>query len=172
MTQRLRHALFPGTFDPFTLGHLDLVRRSLHVFGKVTIGVAHNAEKRSVFDAQERAELVREATRGLPAETEGEIDVVLIEGLVVEAAKRLGANVLIRGVRSGTDFDFETQMALTNRQMLPSLDTVFFVPDEHFAHVSSTLVRQIAQLGGDVRPFVPPNVAEALARRARAERGR
>jgi pantetheine-phosphate adenylyltransferase len=163
MTQRLRHALFPGTFDPFTLGHLDLVRRALHVFGKLTIGVAHNAEKRSMFEAEERAELVREATRSL----DGAVEVVLIEGLVVEAAKRLGANVLVRGVRSGTDFDFETQMALTNRQMLPLLDTVFFVPDEHFAHVSSTLVRQIAQLGGDVRPFVPPNVAEALAKRAR-----
>ncbi len=158
-----RHALFPGTFDPFTLGHLDLVRRAHALFGRVTIGIAHNSDKRSLFDAHERAELAREATGGL-----GAIEVTVVEGLVVHAAARIGADVIVRGVRSGTDFDFETQMALTNRQMLPDVDTVFFVPAAEFAHVSSTLVRQIASLGGDVSPFVPSNVALALSRRARA----
>lgn len=157
-----RHALFPGTFDPITLGHLDVVRRAHAMFGRVTIGVAHNAEKRTLFPAEERVRLAREATR----ELEG-VDVALIEGLVVHAAEKLGATVLVRGVRSGTDFDFETQMAHTNRQMLPTVDTVFFVPAPAYAHVSSTLVRQIAELGGDPTPFVPPSVAKALAERAK-----
>lgn len=157
-----RHALFPGTFDPFTLGHLDLVRRAGAVFGRVTVGVAHNAEKRTLFTAEERVRLAREATRDLP-----DVGVALVEGLVVHAAAKLGATVLVRGVRSGTDFDFETQMAHTNRSMLPEVDTVFFVPAPAFAHVSSTLVRQIAELGGDPAPFVPECVARALAERSK-----
>lgn len=158
-----RHALFPGSFDPFTLGHLDLVRRAHALFGRVTVGVAHNSQKQGLFDARERVELVREAARGVAG-----LDVVLIEGLVVDAAEKLGAEVLVRGVRSGTDFDFETQMAQTNRALLARIETVFFVPAPELSHISSTLVRQIATLGGDVRAFVPPNVARALAERARS----
>lgn len=158
-----RHALFPGSFDPFTLGHLDLVRRARALFGRVTVGVAHNSEKRGLFTAEERVALAREALQDLD-----HVDVTLIEGLSVHAAERLGAGVIVRGVRSGTDFDFEVQMALTNRAMLPRVDTVFFVPAPEFAHVSSTLVRDIARLGGDPAPFVPVNVARALA----AKRGR
>lgn len=157
-----RHALFPGSFDPFTLGHQDLVRRAQALFGRVTVGVAHNSQKQGLFDARERIELVREAMRGVSA-----VEVVLIEGLVVDAAEKLGADVLVRGVRSGTDFDFETQMAQTNRTLLARIETVFFVPAPELSHISSTLVRQIATLGGDVRAFVPPNVARALVERAR-----
>jgi pantetheine-phosphate adenylyltransferase len=157
-----RHALFPGSFDPFTLGHLDLVRRVRALFGRVTVGIAHHAEKRTLFDAKERVELAREATRDLP-----NVEVILIEGLVVHAAESIGADALVRGLRTGTDFDFETQMAQTNRAMLPRIDTVFFVPAPELAHVSSTLVRQIATLGGDPAPFVPACVAAALARKAK-----
>lgn len=155
-----RHALFPGTFDPLTLGHVDLVRRARQLFGRVTVGIAHNAAKKTLFTAEERVRLAREALAEF-----GGVEVELIEGLSVDAAEKLGADVLVRGVRSGTDFDFEVQMALTNRAMLPRIDTVFFVPAPEFAHVSSTLVRQIAELGGDAAPFVPTNVARALAKK-------
>src|SRR5262245_9634114 len=101
-----RHALFPGSFDPFTLGHLDLVRRASRLFSRVTIGVARNPDKRSLFDPEERAEMAREATRGIAG-----VDVALIAGLVVHACRDLRADVVVRGVRSGTDFDYEVQMA-------------------------------------------------------------
>jgi len=157
------HALFPGSFDPFTLGHLDLVRRAAALFGRVSVGVAHNPSKRTLFDLGERVALIREAVGGIAG-----VEVVPIEGLVVQAAGALGATVLVRGVRSGTDFDFETQMALTNRTLAPRIDTVFFVPGAQYAHVSSTLVRQIAELGGDVTPFVPEPVARALLKKRRS----
>jgi pantetheine-phosphate adenylyltransferase len=162
---RARHALFPGTFDPFTRGHLDLVARASALFGKVTVGVARNPEKQSMFTAEERAEFVRASVRGL----EG-VGVVLVPGLVVAACEELGADVLVRGVRGGTDFEFEVQMARTNRVLKPRIDTVLLAPAPEFAHVSSTLVRQIASLGGDASPFVPEVVAQAL--RARFPRTR
>jgi pantetheine-phosphate adenylyltransferase len=165
----LRHALFPGTFDPVTLGHLDIVRRAQALFGRVTVAVATNPEKHSLFDVEERLELLRLATAGLPG-----VAVVGFAGLVVDACRELGAEVVVRGVRSGTDCDYELQMARTNRAMAPSVETVLLVPAPEHAHISSTLVRQIASLGGDASAFVPPPVAERLARRypraaARAE---
>jgi len=163
--RRRQHALFPGTFDPFTLGHLDLVGRAAAMFGRATVGVARNAEKRSLFGAEERAELAREAVRGLDG-----VDVVLVPGLVVRACEEIGADVIVRGVRGGSDLDLELQMARTNRTLLPSIDTVLLVPAPELAHVSSTLVREIAALGGDVSRFVPKNVADAL--RARFAGGR
>jgi len=162
---RRGHALFPGTFDPFTLGHLDLVGRAAAMFGRATVGVARNAEKRSLFGAEERAELAREAVRGLDGG-----DVVLGPGPVVRACEEIGADVIVRGVRGGSDLDLELQMARTNRALLPSIDTVLLVPAPELAHVSSTLVREIAALGGDVSRFVPKNVADAL--RARFAGGR
>jgi pantetheine-phosphate adenylyltransferase len=156
----IRHALFPGTFDPFTLGHKDLVERAARLFGRVTVGVAKNAEKRSLFDPEERAELARVALRGIAG-----VDVALIPGLVVRACEELGAEVIVRGVRGGSDLELEIQMARTNRTLAPRIDTVLLVPAPALAHVSSTLVREIAALGGDVSSFVPPNVAEALRTR-------
>lgn len=157
---RARRALFPGTFDPFTLGHLDLVERALGLFGEVTVAVAAHPDKRHLFDAGERVELASEATAGL----EG-VDVRAIDGLVVDAATRLGCDAIVRGVRSGTDFDYEVQMARTNRAMAPALDTVLLAPSPATGHISSTLVRQIASLRGDVSAFVPACVARALERR-------
>ena len=155
-----RQALFPGTFDPFTLGHLDLVARARALFGRVTVGVAQNPEKQALFVAEERAELVR----GAVAQIEG-VEVVLVAGLIVQACQDLSADVIVRGARSGTDFDYEAQMARTNRGLLPRIDTVLLVPAPEHAHVSSTLVRQIAGLGGDASSLVPANVARALRRR-------
>jgi pantetheine-phosphate adenylyltransferase len=156
----VRHAFFPGTFDPVTLGHLDLVQRSLALFGRLTIAVAHNPGKSTLFGPEQRVELLREATQGLPG-----VEVVLIDGLVVQACEKLAADVIVRGVRSGTDFDYEVQMARTNRAMLPRIDTVLLAPSPAHAHISSTLVREIATLGGDASAFVPANVARALRER-------
>jgi pantetheine-phosphate adenylyltransferase len=162
----VRRALFPGTFDPVTLGHLDVARRAVALFGQLAIAVAHNAGKSTLFGPEERVELLREATQDLTG-----VEVVLIDGLVVQACEKLGASVIVRGVRSGTDFDYEVQMARTNRSMLPRIDTVLLAPSPEHAHISSTLVREIATLGGDASAFVPPNVARALRdRRTGAKR--
>lgn len=163
MTSRAHHALFPGSFDPATLGHVDLVDRALALFGRVTVAVAHNAEKRGLFTPEERAELLRRSLSGRAGVT-----VVLAPGLVVDAARAHGCDVIVRGVRSGTDFDFEVAMARTNRALAPAFDTVLLAPAPAFAHVSSTFVRQIATMGGDPTPFVPAPVAEALRARAGA----
>ena len=162
---RPRHALFPGTFDPFTLGHLEILERAIALFGRVTVGVARNSGKRGIFEPDERAELVRGAVGRLAG-----VEVVLIPGLVVDACEELGADAIVRGVRGSADLDLEIRMARTNRTLLPRIDTVLLAPSPALAHVSSSLVREIAALGGDVSAFVPPNVAEAL--RARFGKGR
>jgi pantetheine-phosphate adenylyltransferase len=160
-----KHALFPGTFDPVTRGHLDLVRRARQLFGRVTIAVAHNPEKKTLFGPEERVELLRGATREL-----ADVEVTLIDGLVVDACAKLGADVIVRGVRSGTDYDVEVDMARTNREMLPRIETVLLAPSPEHAHVSSTLVRQILALGGDASAFVPAGVARALKERRSGRR--
>lgn len=155
------HVLFPGTFDPPTLGHLDLVQRAARLFGRVTVGLAEHPTKAALFSAEERLALLREcigSARG--------VAVVRLEGLVVQACEALGCDAILRGLRSGSDYDYEAQMARTNRAMLPRIDTVFLASAPELAHISSTLVRQIAQLGGDASLFVPENVAKALRKRA------
>jgi len=163
MPPRGHHALFPGSFDPPTLGHLDLVRRALGLFGRVSVAVAAHPGKQCLFTPEERAELLRAAlgrVRGL--------EVCLVSGLTVEAARELECDVLVRGVRSGTDFDYELPMAHTNAVLLPGIETVLLAPRSEFVHISSTLVRQIAQLGGDVRPFVHSSTARAIARKLKS----
>ena len=157
---RAEHALFPGSFDPATLGHLDLVVRALALFGRVTIGVARHAEKRGLFMAEERVAMLSESLGG-----RREVEVRLIEGLVVEAARKFRCDVLVRGVRGGSDFDYEVAMARTNRELDGSIETVLLAPAPQFVHISSTLVRQIAELGGDVSSFVPAPVARELRAR-------
>jgi pantetheine-phosphate adenylyltransferase len=154
------HALFPGTFDPPTLGHVDLVRRSLALFGRVTVALAHNPGKSALLALDERLELWRQVAAELPG-----TQVVPLRGLVVAGCRELGCNVIVRGVRSGTDFDYEVQMAAMNRSMHAGIETVLLTPDPAYAHISSTLVRQIALLGGDFAPFVPPAVHAHLAAR-------
>lgn len=155
-----RHALFPGTFDPPTLGHLDLVGRAARLFGRVTVGLAEHHSKEAFFGADERLALWRACLSGL----EG-ADVVLLRGLVVDACRELGCQVIVRGVRSGSDFDYEAQMAGTNRALAPAIETALLVTRPELAHISSTLVRQIASMGGDTSPLVPPPVAAALRAR-------
>ncbi len=158
--ERCDHAFFPGTFDPFTRGHLELVERAAALFGRVTVAVAENPEKQHLFSAAERVELARGACADLAG-----VEVVSVDGLVALAAAERGCGVIVRGVRGAVDFDYEVPMVRTNRELAPAVDTVLLVPAPATAHVSSTLVRQIAALGGDVDSFVPPNVSAALAAR-------
>lgn len=154
------HVLFPGSFDPPTLGHLDLVRRAARLFARVTVGVADHSQKQALFPVEERLALLRALVTELD-----NVAVVRIEGLTVSAARQLGCDTLLRGLRHGGDFEYEGQMARTNQALAPALETVFLASASELVHVSSTFVRQIAQLGGDVSSFVPPPVVEALRRR-------
>lgn len=157
-----RHALFPGTFDPFTLGHLDLVRRALRLFDRVTVAVAEHHAKNAIFDVTERLELARASLRDVDGRPLAGAEVTALSGLLVDGCRRLGAGAVVRGVRSAADLEYERAMALTNRALAPEVETVLLLPDPAFGHVSSTLVRQIARMGGDVAPFVPAPVADAL----------
>ncbi len=152
--------LFPGSFDPITLGHLDLIQRSLDLFESVTVGVGANVSKNSVFTPEERVALIREV---LPDSSR--VDVRLIAGLVVDAAREWGMGAIVRGLRSPQDFAAENQLAQMNRQLAPTLDTVFLVTAPEFAFVSSSLIKDIARHRGDVAKFVSPSIALALAQR-------
>jgi len=151
------HVLFPGTFDPPTLGHLDLVTRAAQHFARVTVGLAGNPSKQALFTAEERLTLLRDCTASL-----ANVSVALVPGLAVEACATLGCQAILRGLRSATDYDYEVQMAHTNRVLAPDVDTLFLPASAGVAHLSSTLVRQIASLGGDCSKLVPPNVNAAL----------
>jgi len=158
---RPSHALFPGTFDPITIGHLDLLRRALGLFDRVTVAVAEHPTKRSLLPADERLALVRRSIAHLER-----ADALALQGLVVEGCRRIGARAIVRGVRTAADLEDERALALTNRVLLPEVETVLLLPAPEVAHVSSTLVRQIACMGGEVGAFVPPPVAEALRGRS------
>ncbi|MEM1453267.1 MAG: pantetheine-phosphate adenylyltransferase [Planctomycetota bacterium] len=155
-----QRAIFPGTFDPVTLGHLDLIQRAAELFDALTVAVAGHHDKRHLLPVDERVALLREATSDL-----AHVEIEVLDGLLVEGARRLGATAIVRGIRSAADLEYERQLALTNRAMAPDVDTVLLLSSPAHAHVSSTLVRQIARLGGDLTPFVPPAVARALAGR-------
>lgn len=155
-----RRAIFPGTFDPVTFGHIDLIQRAARLFDHLTIVVAAHHDKRHVFSVEERVALLESATEALD-----HVDIVAFEGLLVDGAKSLGATAVVRGIRSAADLDYERQLALSNRAMSPDLDTVLLLSSSEHSHVSSTLVRQIARLGGDLTSFVPPAVVAALAGR-------
>lgn len=150
-------AVFPGTFDPITLGHQDLIRRSASLFGTVIVAVAVAHHKKTMFTLDERLAMVREVFRTLP-----NVQVESFTGLVRDFAVNHGAQVMVRGVRSVTDFDYEAQLAGMNRALAPDVDTVFLTPDARYQYISSTLVREIATLKGDVEQFVAPGVHAQL----------
>lgn len=154
------HALFPGTFDPVTHGHLDVVRRAAAIFERVTVAVARHPTKSELLPVAERLALLREVTADIPG-----VDVVQIDGLLVRGLERLGATVIVRGVRSSGDLEYELQMARTNRALAAQIDTVLLASSPEHAHISSTLVRQVAELGGDLTAFVPPAIARSLRAR-------
>lgn len=165
------HVLIPGTFDPPTLGHLDLVWRAASLFERVSIGVAEHPTKDALFSAAERVALLEECVAELTGPNSGvQIAVVELPGLVVDGCRTLECDAIVRGVRSGTDYDYEAQMAATNRSLLPTIDTLLLSTSPELAHITSTLVRQVARMGGDASLFVPDPVARALKSRFGKER--
>ncbi|MEO0055711.1 MAG: hypothetical protein RLZZ50_1658 [Verrucomicrobiota bacterium] len=160
----MRHCIYPGTFDPITFGHLDVLERAARLFDKVTIGVAANPGKGPLFNQEQRLELVRQVTRHLP-----NVTATAFDGLLVEFARAQKAIAVIRGIRALSDFEFEFNMALMNRHLEPDIETIFVMPRETYSYTSSNLVKQVAKLGGDISNFVPPEVVLAL-REAYAKR--
>jgi pantetheine-phosphate adenylyltransferase len=151
-------AMYPGTFDPVTNGHLDLVDRACHIFDKLYVAVAISPKKSSLFDLDERVQLIQQTIGSNP-----KIEVVGFNSLLIDFAAELEAKVLVRGLRAVSDFEFEFQLASANRRLAPELETVFLTPSEANYFVSSSLVKEIASFGGDVSSFVPVEVQSALA---------
>jgi pantetheine-phosphate adenylyltransferase len=158
-------ALFPGTFDPFTNGHLDLTRRAARLFDRVVVAVAHNPGKGTMFSPEERVTMIENATRSLRG-----VEVADFSGLVVDCAREVGAHVMIRGLRAVSDFEFEFQMALMNRRLSRGLEVAYLMPSQQYTYLNSTLVKEVARLGGSVRGLVPRFVEEALHRKLGVKR--
>ena len=157
-----RIALYPGSFDPLTVGHVDVVRRSLRLADRVVVAVSYapTHSKQELFAVGERVEMIRQTFAGEPR-----VETVEFQGLLVELARRVGARMVVRGVRTVADFEYEVQMASMNRRLAPEVETVLLPPDPEHGFVSATLVRQVAALGGDASPFVPVPVLRALRAR-------
>ena len=156
-----RVALYPGSFDPITMGHLDILERATAIFDRVVVSVLRNPAKQPLFTVEERLELLRQATRPLG----DQVQIDTFEGLTVEHAKRVGAIAIVRGLRALSDFETEFQMALMNRRLDPEVHTVFLMTSAPNVFMSSNLVKEVCRLGGDISEFVSPAVAEALRQR-------
>jgi pantetheine-phosphate adenylyltransferase len=156
----MRCAIYPGSFDPVTNGHLDVVERARKLFDEVIVAVAHNDEKQPLFPLKERLDLLQETVGKI-----SNVRIAQFEGLLVEFAKVEKAGAVIRGLRAVSDFEFEFQMALMNRKLNADVETIFLMPTEDYTYLSSRIVKEIARLGGDVSAFVPLGVAEALRRK-------
>jgi len=150
-------SIYPGSFDPLTNGHLDLIERGARLFDRLIVAILRNENKTSLFSVDERSEMLREAVKNLP-----NVAVDSFDGLLVGYAARQGARVILRGIRAVSDYEFELQMALMNRKLRPDLETVFMLPGEAYSYVSSRLVKEVYRLGGDVGHLVPPLVLERL----------
>ncbi len=155
----MRHCIYPGTFDPITYGHLDVLGRAAKLFDRVTVAVAQNIGKGPVFNADERLAMLQPNIAQFP-----NVSAVIFGGLLVEFAQQQKADAIIRGLRALSDFEFEFNMALMNRHLEPRIEAIFVMPNEQFSYTSSSLVKQVAKFGGDVSKFVPPNVAAELKR--------
>ena len=153
----MKTAIYPGTFDPVTRGHIDLVERAAHLFGTVIIAVAESPRKRPLFPLQERVNLARKATAGL-----GNVEVMGFSNLLADFTREVGADIILRGLRAVSDFEYEFQLANMNRVLAPQVESVFLTPSERYSYISSTLVREIALLNGDISKFVTPEVEKAL----------
>lgn len=153
----MKKAIYPGSFDPITNGHLDIIKRAACLFGEVLVAVISNPEKKPFFSLNERLKMVKEAVHGVK-----NIKVDFFDGLLVDYAQSAKASSIIRGLRAVSDFDYEFQMALTNRQLSPNLETVFLMTDYKYSYLSSSIVKQIARLKGDISGLVPKNVAKIL----------
>ncbi|MBN1918182.1 MAG: pantetheine-phosphate adenylyltransferase [Verrucomicrobia bacterium] len=158
--------VYPGSFDPPTNGHLDVLRRAAKLAGTLYVAVATNTSKKPLFSVEERVDLLRKTTADVP-----NVKVVSFDGLLVDYAQRVGAAAIIRGLRALSDFEYEFQMALTNRRLNKEVETLFLMPSEEYSYLSSHMIKEIGRLGGDLSPFVPPEVAELMKQR-QADEGR
>ncbi|MFA6571043.1 MAG: pantetheine-phosphate adenylyltransferase [Bacteroidota bacterium] len=153
----MRTAIYPGTFDPITNGHVDVIERATHLFDKIFVAVAINANKTTIFTEQERMDMAVESLKHLP-----NVVVDLHQGLIVEYAKRKEAVALIRGIRAVSDFEYEFQIALMNRKLVPEVDTIFLMPNEKYTYLNSSIVRELSRLKQNIDDFVPEYVARKL----------
>ena len=153
----IKIAIYPGTFNPITNGHTDLVQRAAGLFDKIIVAVGTNTQKGNTLPTDQRVELAKEVLAGLE-----NVEVTSFEGLLTEFVSQRGANIILRGLRTVADFEYEFQLVAMNRVLDPSIETVFLAPAEHLSYISSTLVREIALLGGDISNFVHPAVAKAI----------
>jgi pantetheine-phosphate adenylyltransferase len=158
----MRTVVYPGTFDPITNGHLDLIQRAARLFDRVIVAVAHDSGKNPLFSHSERLTLVKQSIGSLP-----NVEADLFEGLLVNYVEKRGGQAVIRGLRAVSDFEFEFQLALMNRNLNERVETIFMMPKESYTFLSSRLIKEIARLGGDVSHFVPAHVAAALAAKLR-----
>jgi pantetheine-phosphate adenylyltransferase len=159
----MKVGIYPGTFDPITHGHTDIITRSLRVFDKVVVAVAPNPSKHPLFNLAERLEMVKLVMRDL-----GQVEVTAFEGLLVDYVERSGAHAIIRGLRAISDFEHEFQMALINRRLAKQVETVFLMPSEEYSYLSSTIIKDVANHGGSLTAFLHPEVAQRLQERIRS----
>ena len=157
-----KKAVYPGTFDPVTFGHIDLIKRASRIYPEVIVAVAHNPQKQPLFSVQERVAMLKKVTKGMPG-----VKVVDFQGLVVDFARKQKAKVLIRGLRMISDFEYEFQMALTNRKLAQDVETIFLMPHESYSYISSKLLKEAAFLGADLSRFLPPFVRTELRKKIR-----
>jgi len=158
----MRTVIYPGSFDPVTNGHLDVAQRATKLFDRVIVAVARSESKHPLFSLEERVDMVARALRHLPS-----IEVESFEGLLIEYVERRGAQAVVRGLRAVSDFEFEFQLALMNRKLNEGIETIFMMPKDTYTFLSSRIVKEIAQLGGDVSAFVPAHVQAALVEKSR-----
>lgn len=150
-------AIYPGSFDPVTYGHLDIIKRTCKIADEVIVGVLNNKGKMPLFSVEERVKMLEEATQGLP-----QVKIIPFEGLLVEFAKELNANMVIRGLRAITDFEYELQMSQTNHKLEPEIETLFLTTSLEYSYLSSTIVKEVAAFGGDISQFVPEVVINRM----------
>ena len=162
----MKTVLCPGSFDPVTNGHMDIIRRAAALFDRVIVLVSDNKDKRCLFTAQERMALLRRCVAGIP-----NAEVRCFEGLISQYAKDVGATAIVKGLRAMSDFDYEFQQALTNRQLNPAVETIFLTASGDSMYLSSSMVKQVCSLGGDVSSFVPPEALGEIRERIRGEQG-
>ncbi len=156
----MQAAIYPGTFDPLTLGHLDVIERAARIFERLIVAVGVNVAKRPLFAIEERMAMVRDVVRDIP-----NVEVDSFDGLLVDYCRAKKVHALIRGLRAFSDFEYEFQMALTNRKLAPEVETIFLMPKETHSYLSSSMVREIAEMGGNIEEFVPPVIQAALEER-------